>query len=184
VPPWLAHVATFIPSRCFASLTPAEQQNQPLLCAFTPRAALTIEAPLFISTNLFDAWLVGVEEECCGPFGGASKVGPDAASDPHFKYLMEVTAPSVTATVHAATSNTSSAVTHTHALSGGRGRGAFVPACIDHPMAWYGKKAPALSHNESEATCNQAEAVASWFFEGGKDYAGTDRGQTVSVGSP
>ena len=31
-------------------------------------------AQLFLSLNLFDAWLTGVEEVCCGPFGGESKV--------------------------------------------------------------------------------------------------------------
>ena len=31
------------------------------------------------------------------------KVGPDSASDPHYKYLMEVTAPAVTGSVMNAT---------------------------------------------------------------------------------
>ena len=59
-------------------------------------------------------------------------------------------------------------------------RGAFVPACLDHPLAWFGKEAPALPFTQgtgaagvgTNGTCNQNEAVASWFFDGGKDFEG------------
>ena len=114
--------------------------------------------------------LTGVEEGCCGPYNaGVKKVGPDSASDPHYKYLMEVTAAAVTGSIMNATANRKD-----------RKRGAFVPACLDHPLAWFGKDAPALPFFRRtgaggagvNGTCNQNEAVSSWFFDSGKDFEG------------
>lgn len=121
-----------------------------------------MQVPVFLSLNLFDAWLTGEEEKCCGPFGGVSKVGPTRA-DPHFDYLVSVVAPAVRAVVHNATDkNYANPAAQTR-------NGAFVPGCIDHSMQWNEKSAPVLGE------CNHAAAVASWFFglvNGGHDWQG------------
>eukprot|EP00966_Prymnesium_polylepis_P168769 3902563-Prymnesium_polylepis.4 len=165
VPPWLANVNVFVPPRCVAALT-TEQKAGPfgeLLCGLTPRIAVTVEAPLFLSLNLFDAWLTGVEEGCCGPFGGAARVGPTRSADPHVDYLMSVTAPMVRATVHNATD------TNLVQPSAVLRNGAFVPPCIAHAMQWHEASAPTIGG------CDHASAVASWFFghvNSGRDWDG------------
>lgn len=165
VPLWLANVSTFLPHRCVTALSPAERHGpfQEMLCALAPRIAQTIESPVFMSLNLFDAWLTGVEEKCCGPFGGAKQVGPTSELDKHFDYLMSVTAPATRMAVHAATD------TNVALPSAAKKNGAFVPPCIEHGMQWHEHVAPKIDG------CDHAAAVASWFFgitNGQRDWNG------------
>lgn len=82
MPDWLTNVKTFLPKRCLAALSP-DQAKTPLLCGNSVRVAATIAAPLFVSTNLMDAWLAGVEQQCCGPFFGKDKI---KQTDAEYKY--------------------------------------------------------------------------------------------------
>jgi len=163
VPPWISNISKRLPTRCLHTLTREERAGPfgDMLCGLTSRVAQSMAVPVFMSLNLFDAWLTGVEEKCCGPFGGVRKVGP--ASDPHFQYLVKVVAPAVRTAVHNATAGNS-------ANPGAAQRNAaFVPPCIDHGMEWNEATAPVLGG------CTHAQAVGAWFFgqlNGGADWEG------------
>lgn len=140
-PPWMYNISTFFPTHCLETLNMGES---PYLCTSTPRVALTVRAPLFVSTNLFDGFLTSVMEKV--PSG---ELGPTVAIDSKLRYLMKVTAPSMRDSVRNATS------LQLHASNG-----AFVPACIAHSMEWSGEFAPILGVR----MCTHSAAVASWFF--------------------
>lgn len=143
IPAWMYNITVFLPPRCLAALAPHERET-PLLCATPPRVALSVAAPLFVSTNLFDGWFAYEMEML--PEG---KLGPTADTDPKLRYLLTVTAPDMRNSVYRAT-----------AARPQLPFAAFVPACVDHPMTWRGPSAPRLG----ASNCTHGAAVASWFF--------------------
>jgi len=147
VPNWMYNITLALPAACLASLP---QGTSHLACTSTPVIALTVGVPLFVSNNVFDDYVVSVME---GVPGG--KLGPTAHEDPKLAYLLEVTGPAMKGTMANATSELPSSLQRAK-------RGAFVPACVQHGMAWAGESAPRVGN------CTHAEAVASWFFGSGE----------------
>ena len=144
VPAWTLHnISLMLPTRCLASLPSG---TDPMRCSSTPIVAQSVAVPLFISTNLFDAWTTDVQEQV--PQG---KLGPTIKADPKLRYLLTVTAPAIAGTVANAST------------SGVYDRGAFVPACLEHPMDW-SDAGSASQHSPKLGGCTHAEAVASWYF--------------------
>ena len=133
VPAWMlgGGVRLALPRACVA-----ETSASPEACTSTPRVAPSVSVPLFISTNVFDAWTTDVMEQC--PTSATLAPG-----DPRLEYLLAVTAPAMRDSVRNAT-------------AAGNERGAFAPACLSHPMAW--------ADSEKLGGCTHAQAVASWFF--------------------
>ena len=135
VPAWMlgdGGVKLSLPRAC----VDAAQESSPWACTSTPRVAPSVRVPLFISTNVFDAWTTDVMEQC----PTSDKL---ASGDPRLEYLLTVTAPAMRDSARNAT-------------AGGNERGVFAPACLSHPMAW--------ADSEELGGCTHAQAVASWFF--------------------
>lgn len=148
-PAWVRNISIALPENCLLALSPDED---PFLCTSLPRVALTIQVPLFVSTNAFDGWLIDCMEKLPNVewlWGdGGVKLGPTAKDDPRVQYLLEVTGPQQAASVlKAARAKPTNA--------------AFMPACVAHPMLWTDKTAPVLGANN----CTHGAAVASWFFD-------------------
>jgi len=142
VPKWMFNgVSVMLPPRCVAAL-PAG--TDPMRCTSLPVVAQTVSVPLFVSTNLFDAWTT--DEMQLVPDG---KLGPTTA-DPKLRYLVTVTAAAI-----------GGSVANVSKLPGDRG--AFVPGCLAHQMDW-SDAGTASQHSPRLGGCTHAEAVASWFF--------------------
>jgi len=143
VPAWMYNnISLMLPEACVSALP---KGTSVMRCTSLPIVAASIRVPLFISTNLFDAWTT--DEMQLVPEG---KLGPTASSDPKLRYLLTVTAPAM-----------GGSVLNVSTMPGDRG--AFVPACLEHQMDWADDGSPS-QHSPLLDGCSHAQAVAAWFF--------------------